>query len=171
MRAQSQQYCSLATEAAAVCSTSGSMACLGAWQQPDFNLSTSYLYHATQCIQYCLLCVLVMPPHGISTVLLQPCNVLTWRHKRLAPIPSDRWRYNCNNLSLCMFSHVNDNMPVYASNSRCCRKCAMCSGIWCNSHCRWTWLKPALPMPSRIRVGYSTSNALILACYSCLTTI
>ena len=50
-------------------------------QQPDFNQSSSYLYHAThaQCTILSALvahCTLIVPPQRLSNVLLQPLNVL-----------------------------------------------------------------------------------------------
>ena len=78
-------------------------------------------------------------------------------HKTNAPIPSDRWRNKCYVLGLCTLQ-----------TSACGSKWNI--GIRCNSRCRWTWIKPALHMPSFITVGrvsnkwrsYSLSFSLLV---------
>ena len=78
-------------------------------QQPAFNLSSSYLYHTTRCAILLALrawCTLIMPPQG-HIIRLAPAT-----HKTNTPNLSDRWRCKCYVLSLCMFPHAKDFMPV-----------------------------------------------------------
>ena len=88
-------------------------------QQPAFNCSSSYVYHATRCG-----ILLALRARYATTEAHQPFSLrgsshlaCAQCHKTNTPNQSDRWLYKRYVLSLCMFPHVNDFKPVYASNA------------------------------------------------------
>ena len=80
-----------------------------------FRIDQNHL-HLNVCMKKERLNIIMSPQRQIHRFASATQRAMARCHKANAPIPSDRWRYKCYILSLRMFPHMNNFIPVYTSN-------------------------------------------------------